>query len=134
SLWQQQPDQALALLQDVNACPLDLRDFTWHLYHRLCQRERYRLASDSGWNGLVSGDGKVLALARPSQEGDVNPTVVRLYDPASGQERSRIRLAARPLTTTARLSPDGKLLAWAVTATSVTLWDTTTGEERGQTE
>ncbi len=57
------PDLGQQLLHDTQKCPIDLRDFAWRYYSRLCQRE---LGIYEGHNGVVntaafSPDGKLLA-------------------------------------------------------------------------
>jgi WD40 repeat protein len=45
---EREPTHALRLLEDAEACPPDLRDFAWRLYHRRCNRLRGRLVAPTG--------------------------------------------------------------------------------------
>jgi hypothetical protein len=39
-LWLSDSSRALALLEDQDRCPADLRNFTWRLLHRFCRQDR----------------------------------------------------------------------------------------------
>ena len=88
------------------------------------------------WDLKFSPDGKMLATASRDTEvrdGDklIGPKKgsTRLWDLASGRERSRFPVEGCDVFSIA-FSPDGKLLAVAVTDETVRLYDRTTGQER----
>lgn len=87
-IYHKDPDSALELLHDYNACPIDLRNSAWHYYHNLCQPKRDILTwTDRGRVGLrrlaFSVDGKLLVagggLGRNEGEG------ARVWDVATGK-------------------------------------------------
>src|SRR6266550_2818567 len=63
--WDRDPGLALYLLDNADACPPPLRDFTWRLYRRLSEVERCRYEGHE--QGVldfdVSADGRKLASA-----------------------------------------------------------------------
>jgi WD40 repeat protein len=118
-VWENDLALARALLYDPDFCPLDLRDFTWGLYDRLCQRNRHNLLGMA--NALAfAPDGTVLAAATP--EG------VTLWDPATGRELRTFKGHVGPVTAVA-FHPAGKWLASGGEDRTIRFWDTTTGKE-----
>src|SRR5262249_54612224 len=78
-------NQGLALLEDAERCPPNLRDFTWRYYHRWCKRDRLTLPVGAGLSLAVSPDGGTFAVGGPGG--------VRLYDLASGRLRATLERA-----------------------------------------
>src|SRR5262249_17849329 len=105
------------LLDDTNACPLDLRDFSWGFYYRLCKRERLTLVGHgSGVFALaLTADGSTLA------SGGVDSTV-RIWEVASGRTTATLRGHSGPVAAVA-FSPDGKTLASGSQDSRVILWN-----------
>jgi hypothetical protein len=62
-VYQSDPPKGWALLHDEENCPTELRDFTWGLYNRWCQRDRLTLKARTSSTASVSfsPDGKTLA-------------------------------------------------------------------------
>jgi WD40 repeat protein/tRNA A-37 threonylcarbamoyl transferase component Bud32 len=127
------PELALKLLHDENACPLDLRDFAWGWYERRYYRERQTLLghTSSVKSVAFSGDGKLLA------SGSADSTI-RLWDVATGREKASLH-GHSSLVQSVALSGDGKLLASAgirvdprpnKLRAEVKLWDVATGQEK----
>jgi WD40 repeat protein len=137
SLAEHDPGEGLRLLEDREACPPPLRDFTWGLSHRLCRRERLILRDDVSLNGLAfTPDGK--RLASVNTDG-----TVKVWDAATGKLLAT--LATGKLLDTEKgpavaFTPDGLTLASCAQEKSepgkkqpvaeVKLWDVATGRER----
>jgi eukaryotic-like serine/threonine-protein kinase len=124
AVWDREPAQALRLLEDNDACPTDLRDFAWRLYHRASRRQRYSLAGHAAKVETLafSRDGTTLASADAAG-------VVKLWDVTAGRERLTLRGHTDAVYALA-FSPDGKTLASGGADKSVRLWDAETGRER----
>jgi WD40 repeat protein/serine/threonine protein kinase len=99
------PARGLELLEDVEACPPDMREFSWGYYHRLCRRDRRTLTSHTGLVAAlaVSADGRTLV------SGSLDSTV-RLWDPVTGEERAVLRGHTHPVCSVA-VSGDGGTVA-----------------------
>src|SRR5207245_9620587 len=112
---QREPGYGLALLEDANHCPPDLRDFTWGYYHRLCKRDRLTFVAHQGPVRALSltPDGKTLAsLGRnrdPAQRG-LSGDEVKVWDPATGKVIRTWPIPGEEIPSLA-LSSDGTLLA-----------------------
>jgi WD40 repeat protein len=104
------PVAATELLEDEEVCPKDLRDFTWHLAHRLAQRERFVIPD--GGAAALSIDGRTLAVALPDGSVTIRQT-------ATGAERARLATRAERLA----VSLEGNSVATDDGKGTLTLWD-----------
>jgi WD40 repeat protein len=133
-MWEQDPVRALRLLDDAEICPPALRDFTWELFHRLCQRERLTLQGHKGEviSLAISQHGKTLVSASTDY-------TVRVWDLPGGKLRHVLQVKTNNLRVA--LAPDGQTLAsfsgWQESGAfepleelKLKLWDATTGQER----
>jgi WD40 repeat protein len=119
--------RALALLEDPTRCPEDLRDFTWQMFHRLCQPERVTISGQQ-WAGpgpiAVSPDGHTLAAALGADLGGDTQLYIMLWDLFKGTERAMLRgPIGYPLWI--GYTPDGRSLALASTGAEISRWDPT---------
>jgi WD40 repeat protein len=124
-LASQDPRQALHLLEDANACPLELREFTWRYYHLTCSRERFTLRQEGHIvNAVVfSPNGKTLVSC--SHGPGHRYGTLKLWDLETGHE-----LCALKDVTHFQFAPQGLTLAAADPSGALRLWDTATGRER----
>jgi WD40 repeat protein/tRNA A-37 threonylcarbamoyl transferase component Bud32 len=136
--WQQDPDQALELLEDPNACPPSARDFTWRLFYRLCKRDRLTLAGQTFRATCLAftADGKTLATGGGVFDPEAQKYVageVLLWDTATGRKRGALRGHER-LVTSVAFTRDGKTLASGSDDHTVKLWDVATAREQATLE
>jgi WD40 repeat protein/serine/threonine protein kinase len=131
SVYQQDPEQGLALLQDTYICPVPWRDASWGLYYHLCCGDGARtfmLKGEFVLSVAFSPDGKTLALGSGNFDKPV-PRDVKLWDVATGQERAAYTGHTASISSVA-FSPDSKTLASGSADKTVRLWDVTTGRQR----
>jgi WD40 repeat protein len=107
SLWEKNAAQGLAVLEDTEACPADLRDFSWGFYYHLCNRVRLRLNLGFGTYSCVaiSPDGRTLASGHLDKQ-------VRIWDADTGDLR-RVLAGHSARVHTLAFSADGKIIASA---------------------
>jgi WD40 repeat protein len=107
SIYQQNPLDALALLENREACPLEWRDdFAWRYYHSRCQRWRLTWKWPEGAIDAlaVSPDGELLATSTGK--------VITLWELSTGKQAAQLEghtLTVRRL----RFTPDSRVLASA---------------------
>ncbi|HEV3262116.1 MAG TPA: protein kinase [Gemmataceae bacterium] len=123
--WTSNPGQALALLEDADRCPEDLRDFAWGLYHHLCKQDR--LIAWEHTHPVVSAafapDGKTLATVGGDDD------AVRLWDTTAGAERAALKGHQGQVVCLA-FSPDGRHLVTGGEDKTLRVWLVATGKER----
>jgi WD40 repeat protein/tRNA A-37 threonylcarbamoyl transferase component Bud32 len=132
-----EPTLAQRLLEDADACPPELRDFSWGLFHRLSNRGERSFRGQSGevtvlaWSvdGRSVFSGSVVSV--DFRTGKTTPGSVVEWDAASG---GRVR-AFQPETNLGApigaVSPDGKTVAVVDRKTGAALWELATGREIG---
>jgi WD40 repeat protein/tRNA A-37 threonylcarbamoyl transferase component Bud32 len=132
------PLGTLPLLEDPDACPPDLRDFSWGLLHRLCNRHRLTLQGPSTTvhSLAVSPDGLILVSGCGTDLKQKNGEA-RLWELATGRPLATLTGHSGPVNG-AVFSPDGKTVATmsgtvrdrSNVSGEVKLWDTASGKER----
>ncbi len=120
ALWDRDPMLARELLEDRDACPVELRDFSWRLYHHLCRSWVRRPLPSPALGLAYSPDGKTLALG--------GFKAIHLHDLASGKERT-IPTPDPGWVHRLAWAPDGSLLA-STDLNTVRLWEVQTGKQR----
>ena len=119
ALCERDPYRARSLLEDVNRCPLELRDFTWAYLHRLCQREEGVYLDHQPNDPLhaVAYSPTGMFVATAGEAGDI-----RVWDPRTGQTAiilTGISGRVRGLA----FSPDGGVIAAAGADGTIRLWE-----------
>ncbi|MDC0935616.1 serine/threonine-protein kinase [Pirellulales bacterium] len=104
---QSNPSLALDWLEDEDACPPHLREFTWHYCYQSLKHESLEL---SGHEGLVTAvdyadNGELIA------SGSFDHTI-RVWNPATGEEVCVLRGHEGPVTSV-RFSPNSRVVASA---------------------
>jgi WD40 repeat protein/tRNA A-37 threonylcarbamoyl transferase component Bud32 len=130
-----EPTLAQHLLEEPDACPPELRDFSWDLFHRLSKRGERSFRGQAGEVVVIawSADGRSVftgsELNLDFKTGKPIPGSVVEWDAGTGD---RVRTFQRD-TIVGRacgaLSPDGKMVAVGDAKTGVSLWDLATGRE-----
>jgi WD40 repeat protein/tRNA A-37 threonylcarbamoyl transferase component Bud32 len=118
SIAEREPANALRFLEDDEACPADLRDFTWRLYRRRCDRQRGILVGnedDVVKSIAFSPDAKVLASGN-------HDGTVRLWDLAS-HKVIRTLQGHQESVVCVSFNIDGNTLASGSADGTVRLWD-----------
>lgn len=125
------PAEALALLNDKDICPEELRDFTHGLLARRCLGGEVRTLRQPGAVGALaaSADGTVLAVGVVEGQGDkAKGWVVTVWDALSGRQARTVRLGEEDLFAIA-VDPKGTKLAYAGGEADVRLVDLAGGVE-----
>ena len=121
-IYETNPLQALELLEDRNACPVEQRDVAWRFYERSCRRGELEGLIVWASSVALSGDGKTLAL------GSADNTI-RVWDVIADREGATLKGHSSVVYAVA-LSGDGKTLASGSYDKTVKVWDVGTGLER----
>ncbi len=110
------PARAARVLDDMNQCPPDLRDFAWRYLRRLCQRDERTFL----------GHGRPVSALALSPDGHVAATGddggwVRLWSPITRAPFAMLIGHAGPVHAAA-FSPDGTTLATAGADGTIRIW------------
>jgi eukaryotic-like serine/threonine-protein kinase len=135
-IYETRPSEALDLLEDTNACPMDRRDVAWWFYACYCRRgmivghtDRIDSMALSVNSMALSDDGKTLAYL--SGDG-----TVKVWDVATRQERVTLKSPQMGEVKSLALSDDDKTLVSVSggdivnNVWTVRVWDLGTGQER----
>jgi tRNA A-37 threonylcarbamoyl transferase component Bud32 len=106
-LWELYPERSLALLEDAEECPPDLRDAAWVGLHRLCKFDRRALGEPGKPVVQLAGtaDGRTLLVLKADG-------TLHLWDVVTGKEMRTLKVNVayepakngRPMA----MSPDGR--------------------------
>jgi WD40 repeat protein/tRNA A-37 threonylcarbamoyl transferase component Bud32 len=130
-----EPTLAQRLLEDADACPPELRDFSWGLFHRLSKRGERSFRGQSGEVAVVawSADGRsVFTGADFGVEGKTGkpiPGSVVEWDAGTGDRVRTFQPGGYFYPSRGALSPDGKTFAVSDGRTGASLWDVATGRK-----
>jgi WD40 repeat protein/tRNA A-37 threonylcarbamoyl transferase component Bud32 len=122
-VWQNDPRQALELLDDQERCPEALRDFVWGYYHRHSRRQVW---STRGHKREVSG---VAFSANGGLLYGGGSDGVRIWDASTGKPQGELDGPCDNITCLA-ISPDGRTLAAGGLQRKIILWDTATRKQK----
>jgi WD40 repeat protein len=128
AVYERDPRLGRDLLDDTEACPIDLRDFAWGLYYRWCQRDRFRV---TGASVACSLDGKTLSsvVGHPAEDSGGVYDCVMLWDVAEQRGRLAFRFTGvgeGPMA----FSPDGKRIILCRRGEAIKIRDVATGTEQ----
>ena len=120
SVWESDPLQGLAMLEDPRACPPDLRCFSWRVLHAQCKRYRESIPVPGGADAVALGQGGSIAWAGSGgavylRKGENVPTKLAGH-------------TARIICLT--FTQDGKALASAARDGRIVVWDMPAGVAR----
>lgn len=128
AVWDRDPVRARELLHDYELCPIDRRDFAWHLLDRATPPERFPPSNPPGLACLgFAASGQLLAGTRWSH---ADRGLDSISDATTGKLIQKLEAPARSVGF-ARFSPDGRTLA-ASSDAGLVLWNVTTGQRRLQ--
>jgi WD40 repeat protein len=113
------PQEALVLLEDTNACPKDHRDLAWRFYEQYCHRGVLVGHAGPVKSVALSGDGKTLASGSDDM-------TVKVWDVGTGKVRATLDHTAA--VTSVALSRDGKTLVSGITDGTINVWDVNAGK------
>jgi WD40 repeat protein len=121
-IWRSEPAEALAALDDQRRCPPAMRDFTWGLYHRLANRQRWSATRHKGFISAIaiSPDGQTIASGGADQ-------IIRLWDSASGAERRQLT-GNRGWVIDLAFAPAGETLVSAGADGTIRQWNVADGK------
>jgi WD40 repeat protein len=116
------PGQALALLNDVQRSPADLRDFAWSFLHERCQRGGQMFRGHADAVRCVTAMGNLVAAGGSDGQ-------IALWDLTSGQ-RLALFAGHKGAVNTVALHPTEPTLASAGDDGTIRLWEANTGKLR----
>jgi WD40 repeat protein len=131
-----EPTLAQRLLEDTDACPPELRDFSWGLFHRLSKRGERSFRGHAGEVAFLAWSADGCTLFSGSERGiefktgKTIPITVVEWDVASGDRVRTFQPDTIIGTSWGALSPDGKTVAVANSMMEASLWDRATGKKR----
>lgn len=110
------PSASIALLEDEEVCPPELRDFVWRFYHRLAQRDQVSWAGHSNKVTFLGFVPQQSTLCTASLDG-----TVKLWQVA---EKRAIQSQDTTIPITCGIVfPDGRTIATGDAKGAVTLWN-----------
>src|SRR5439155_10833986 len=133
AVYQREPMLARALLEDSEACPRELRDFSWGYYH-----SHSTVGSPLPVEGkyvhiysvAFAADGSILAAGHvPWSPQGPAPGVISLWDVKARKAGPVLRGHPGGITAVAFMA-DGKTLVSGCESGFVKLWDVVTGQEK----
>jgi WD40 repeat protein len=123
-LWLSDSSRALALLEDQDRCPADLRDFTWRLLHRFCRQDRVCKTGQGRGVCAVAFAPDGMSFVSLGRDG-----TAKLWDLATGELRQPVP-GSPPYLSVAFLR-DGNRLALGGNDRTIRLHDLAGGREVG---
>jgi eukaryotic-like serine/threonine-protein kinase len=120
-IYENNPQEALVLLEDTNACPKDHRDLAWRFYEQSCHRGVLLGHAGPVKSVALSGDGKTLASGSDDM-------TVKVWDVGTGKVRATLGHTAA--VASVALSRDGKTLVSGSYDGTINVWDVNAGKVR----